>query len=79
MGDTYFGIDNNINRNVNVDNSNNCLNNMNYFRQCVKPSVMQGYSKPLKEECPVITGEMSDNCNSLWNNMTKRKSLVKDY
>ena len=64
----------------------------NYGKNCVllekinqdcTPSVPQGYNKPIKEECTMITGTLNDGpdkgCTSIWNNMTKRKSLVKDY
>lgn len=53
------------------------------WNQSCEPSVPQGYHKPLNETCPQITGVLNkgpeDGCTSIWNNMTKRKSLVKDY
>ena len=73
------------NDNVNVLKSdNNCLNTVEYT---VTPNenVMYGYHKPLNEICKPIytnhfnTGPDNSNTGSIWNNMTKRKSLVKDY
>ena len=39
-------------------------------------NVIYGNERPMKEECPVITGTTEIPCNSIWNNLTKRKSLV---
>ena len=55
-----------------------CLPTQEYKENC-KPDVMYGYQKPLNEQCASITGGMvlpEEQCNSLWNNMTKRKSIV---
>ena len=60
-----------------------CLSSHSYSsdEQCV-PSTFYGYHKPLNETCPPIKQSLSnakieDNgCQSIWNNMTKRKSLV---
>ena len=41
-------------------------------------NVESGYHKPINEKCTVITGTPSGT-NALWNNMTRRKSIVKDY
>ena len=42
--------------------------------------VMFGYQKPINEKCPVITGTLtydpSTSGNSLWNNSTRRKTIV---
>ena len=61
---------------------NNCFPTQGYQESC-QPNVIYGYHKPLNEKCPIITGNLNygpDNgCMSPWNNMTKRKSLVKDY
>ena len=43
---------------------------------------MYGYQRPLNEQCATITGGMvppEEQCNSLWNNMTRRKTIIKDY
>ena len=58
--------------------SENCLGPNNFFKQCLenKKNVIYGNERPMKEECPVITGTTDTLCNSIWNNLTKRKSLV---
>lgn len=48
----------------------------NYFKQCLEKNVIYGSERPIKEKCPVITGHTETPCNSIWNNLTKRKSLV---
>lgn len=73
------------NDNVNVLKSDsNCLNTPEY-NVTNNENVMYGYHKPLNEVCkPIHTnhfnvGPNNSNTGSIWNNMTKRKSLVKDY
>ena len=61
----------------------NCLKLQGYNETC-SPNVMNGYHKPLNEICKPIYNNQTDNdpknnCTSVWNNLTKRKSLVKDY
>tara|TARA_B100000963_G_C22262518_1_gene509112 strand:- start:92 stop:358 length:267 start_codon:yes stop_codon:yes gene_type:complete len=67
---------------VNTTKEENCYSTQEYKEECT-PNVMNGYHKPLNELCPTITGQLNvdvkDNCNSLWNNMTRRKTVVKDY
>ena len=51
------------------------------YKVCDKPDVMFGYNKPLNEVKTNIQGTLahdpSTSCNSLWNNSTKRKIIVK--
>ncbi len=58
--------------------SQNCLGPNNFFKKCLESNknVIYGNERPMKEECPVITGTTEIPCNSIWNNLTKRKSLV---
>jgi len=62
----------------------NCFNTISY-KENTNNNVMYGYHKPLNEVCkPVNTnhfnvGPDNSNTSSIWNNMTKRKTLVKDY
>ena len=67
---TYFSISNNIGIEKNM-----CWPN-NFFKQCLEKNVIYGSERPIKEECVVITGTKETPCNSLWNNLTKRKTLV---
>lgn len=73
------------NTNVNIlKSSDNCLNTVD-FKGDINPNVSYGYHKPLNEVCkPIKTnhfniGPEESNTGSIWNNMTKRKTLVKDY
>ena len=66
---------------VKTTKDKNCFPTQKYKEDCT-PDPMYGYQKPLKEQCATITGGMvppEEQCNSLWNNMTRRKSLIKDY
>ena len=63
---------------------NNCLDTQEY-KPTGPANVMKGYHKPLNEVCKPIYNNLTNNdptknsTISIWNNMTKRKSLVKDY
>lgn len=56
-----------------------CLNINSELRECV-PDITYGYNRPLNERCTMIIGQLnnepSGTCGSLWNNLTRRKSLV---
>jgi hypothetical protein len=72
-----------INRDYRVSTTkeSKCLETQGYKEECTS-DVMFGYNRPLNEKCATITGNMVEpekQCNSLWNNMTRRKTLVKDY
>ena len=69
---------------IEITKEKNCLNTERY-EENTNDNVMYGYHKPLNEVCkPINTnhfnvGPDNSNTGSIWNNMTKRKSLVKDY
>jgi len=50
------------------------------FKETTIPSVSAGYYKPVAETCAQITGMTGpgESTTSLFNNMTRRKSVVKD-
>jgi hypothetical protein len=59
-------------------------NSPNTFTMNCQPSSKFGYHKPLNEIVKPIRLEIDKTnpemeCSSLWNNLTRRKSLVKDY
>jgi hypothetical protein len=60
----------------------NCVTSNKYHTKC-NEDVIFGNGKPINEDCTKIEGTLSygpdTSCSSVWNNMTKRKSLVKDY
>ena len=73
----------NMKKNVHFKKQENCLTQKQWKQSC-EPSVSTGYHKPLKVSCVQITGQLNNGpleagCTSIRNNMTKRKSLVKDY
>ena len=51
------------------------------FKVKRKPTVSGGFHKPIEESCAQITGLTGpeQGTTALFNNMTRRKSLVKDY
>ena len=60
-------------------NSFNSPNNFgNYFDRCTKESesAYWGSNKPVKDNC--LTPQMGKPCHNIWNNVTKRKTIV-DY
>ena len=70
---------------INNDSVNACLPTQGYNSNTFKIDVSTGYNKPLNEVCKEKhysiaqkdPGNLSN--DSPWNNMTRRKSLVKDY
>jgi len=76
--DTFF----NKNYTETTSKDKNCFPTQEYKENCSN-DVMFGYHKPLNESCSKITGHLNkgpdENCTSLWNNMTRRKTLIKDY
>ena len=60
------------------EKDNTCMGPNNYFKQCLEKNknVIYGSERPIKEACPVITGTTDVPCNSIWNNLTRRKTLV---
>jgi len=51
----------------------------NYFQTCSSPQAYWGSLKPAPDVCtPELQGHEGVPCHSLWNNSTKRKSVV-DY
>ena len=60
----------------------NCTINDTYKKTCDN-DVIFGNEKPIDEECAKVDGRLNyepgTSCSSVWNNLTRRKSLVKDY
>ena len=71
----FFQVSNKYNV---TEKDKSCIGPNNYFKQCLddKKNVIYGSERPIKEECPVITGTTEVPCNSIWNNLTRRKTLV---
>lgn len=51
------------------------------FKVKRKPTISGGFHKPINESCTQITGLTgpAEGTTALFNNLTRRKSLVKDY
>jgi len=70
---------------ISQESVNTCLPTQGYSSRPCKVNLSSGYNRPLNEECKEIhysiaTKDPETLCNdSPWNNMTRRKSLVKDY
>jgi len=69
---TYFSVSNNVKE----FDQKTCVGPNNFFKKCLEKNVIYGSEKPIKEDCVVITGTTDVPCNSLWNNLTRRKTLV---
>ena len=73
---SYVRLDREVLKNLSPE-----ITTQEYKEEC-SPAPMYGYQRPLNEQCATITGGMvspEEQCNSLWNNMTRRKTLIKDY
>tara|TARA_B100000161_G_C33390611_1_gene342015 strand:- start:273 stop:497 length:225 start_codon:yes stop_codon:yes gene_type:complete len=72
MNNSFFKVSNNFNVSEKKSMGPN-----NYFKQCINKDVKYGSERPIKEKCPEITNDNSSvPCNSIWNNLTRRKTLV---
>tara|TARA_B110000914_G_C15440646_1_gene435928 strand:- start:152 stop:412 length:261 start_codon:yes stop_codon:yes gene_type:complete len=51
--------------------------NFDYIKGCNDKNVLWGSEKPLKETClPEHLQMVGISCNNIWNNSTKRKTIV---
>jgi len=77
-------MDNFLHMNIsnNITNSSSGDFKFDYFNNCSNNTTLLGSHYPLKDNCDVkelnikSANSESGKCNSLWNNSTKRKSLV---
>ena len=62
------------------ENTEDCKGPTTFFKDC-SPKVEDGFHLPLNEMCTTITykGGPEESCSGVWNNLTKRKTLVRDY
>ena len=73
------------NKVIGKERANSCLPTQGYSPKACKIDISSGYNKPLNEVCKEVHYSIASKnpenlCNdSLWNNMTRRISLVKDY
>ena len=74
---SYFKMVNKVKTPTNLKTDASCQPSFDHFRTAGTPQVNWGSDKPMVEVCPIKykahTGVPS---HSIWNNMTKRKSIV---
>ena len=76
---SYPGVTNDMNYARTTKNGGTQL--FDYIQSCNKPNVEWGSNKPVVEKClPNHLHMEGDSCNQIWNNSTKRKTIVNvDY
>jgi len=80
----YPGVSNEMEyaRSTKNDGPNSSNGNIfDYIKSCNNPNVVWGSDKPIKETCLPNHIQMEGApCNNIWNNSTKRKTIVNvDY
>jgi hypothetical protein len=67
-------------KNNQEETTEGCKGPTSFYKDCM-PKVEDGFHAPLNEMCTVITQNKGpeESCSGVWNNLTKRKSLVRDY
>tara|TARA_B100001123_G_C14597275_1_gene744421 strand:+ start:67 stop:333 length:267 start_codon:yes stop_codon:yes gene_type:complete len=74
---SYFKMINNVKTSGASKDDSSCQPSFDYFQKGTNKQVMWGSSKPMKEVCPQNYKPHTGNpTHSIWNNMTKRKSIV---
>tara|TARA_B100000768_G_C10900705_1_gene217522 strand:- start:175 stop:441 length:267 start_codon:yes stop_codon:yes gene_type:complete len=74
---SYFKMINNVETSGASKDDSSCQPSFDYFQKGTNKQVMWGSSKPMKEVCPQNYKPHTGNpTHSIWNNMTKRRSIV---
>ena len=74
---SYFKMVNNVSTSGEPKKEEKCQPSFTYFQGQGSQQVMWGSSKPMKEVCPQnYKPHEGIPSHSIWNNMTKRKSIV---
>ena len=74
---SYFKMLNKVQTSGEPKKDSICQPSFDYFRSCSKEQVGWGSSKPIEEVCPMnYVPHEGTPTHSVWNNMTKRKSIV---
>jgi|TARA_B110001469_G_C9622835_1_gene310610 hypothetical protein len=72
-----FNMVNKVSTSGELKTDSSCQPSFTYFQGGSEPKVVWGSDKPMKEVCPIDYKPHSGIPNhSIWNNMTKRKSVV---
>ena len=77
---SYFSMINDVHTMFQPKKDNTCQPSFQYFLQnssSTKPQTQWGSSRPMDEVCPSnFKPHMGTPTHSIWNNLTKRKSMV---
>lgn len=72
-----FKMTNRLTSSDDTKHEKSCQSSFTYFNQSKGESILWGSSKPMKEQCNKAHKPHNGvPVHSLWNNMTKRKSLI---
>ena len=74
---SYFKMVNKVKTSGDLKTDASCQPSFDYFRDCTKSQVRWGSSKPMEEVCPTdYKPHEGTPTHSVWNNLTRRKSIV---
>jgi len=74
---SYFKMLNKVKTSGEPKKDPSCQPSFDYFRGCTKAQVRWGSSKPIEEVCPKdYKPHAGTPTHSVWNNLTRRKSIV---
>ena len=74
---SYFKMINKVKTSDDLKTDASCQPSFSHFRQCTKSQVNWGSDKPMKEVCPTnYKSHTGVPTHSIWNNLTKRRSIV---
>ena len=74
---SYFKMLNKVKTSEEPKKDPTCQPSFDYFRGCTKAQVRWGSSKPIEEVCPTdYKPHAGTPTHSVWNNLTRRKSIV---
>ena len=74
---SYFKMLNNVTTSGEPKKDPSCQPSFDYFQKGTNKQVLWGSSRPMKEVCPKeYKPHEGTPTHSVWNNMTKRKSIV---
>ena len=74
---SQFQMINKVSTTGELKTDSSCQPSFTYFQGGSNPSVVWGSDRPMKEVCPTdYKSHQGTPTHSLWNNMTKRKSIV---
>ena len=74
---SYFKMINKVKTSGDLKKDSSCQPSFDYFRDCTKAQVRWGSARPMNEVCPTnYKPHEGTPTHSVWNNLTRRKSIV---